>query len=39
VVVPEIPATEEKTNWVSILGSVATIITSALTVVLLVSKL
>ena len=39
VVVPEIPADEQKTNWASILGSVAQILVSALTIALVVQKL
>jgi len=39
VVVPEVPLGEEKTNWAVILGSVATILTSALTIVLVVQRL
>jgi polysaccharide export outer membrane protein len=39
VVVPEVPPGEEKTNWASILSSVATILTSALTIVLIVQRL
>jgi protein involved in polysaccharide export with SLBB domain len=39
VVVPEVPPGEEKTNWAAILGSIATILTSALTIVLVVQRL
>jgi hypothetical protein len=39
VVVPLVPADEEKTNWAAILSAVATILTSALTVVLVVQRL
>jgi hypothetical protein len=39
VVVPLVPADEEKTNWAGILGGVATILTSALTIVLVVQRL
>jgi polysaccharide export outer membrane protein len=39
VVVPAVPAGEEKTNWASVLGSVATILTSALTIILVVQRL
>jgi len=39
VVVPEVPAGEEKTNWASVLGAVATILTSALTIILVVQRL
>jgi hypothetical protein len=38
-VVPEVPPGEEKTNWAAILGSIATILTSALTIVLVVQRL
>lgn len=39
VVVPEIPADERRTDWASILGSLAQIITSALTMTLIVRQL
>jgi len=39
VVVPEVPADEAKTNWAGILSGVATILTSALTIVLVVQRL
>ncbi len=39
IVVPEVPPGEEKTNWGQILTSVASILTSALTVVLVVQRL
>jgi protein involved in polysaccharide export with SLBB domain len=39
VVVPEVPADEQKTNWAGILSAVATILTSALTVILVVQRL
>ena len=39
VVVPEVPPGEEKTNWAGILSAVATILTSALTIVLVVQRL
>jgi protein involved in polysaccharide export with SLBB domain len=39
VVVPEVPAGEEKTNWGQILSSVATVLTSALTIILVVQRL
>ncbi len=39
IVVPEVAAGEEKTNWGQILSSVASILTSALTVVLVVQRL
>jgi hypothetical protein len=39
VVVPEVPAGEEKTNWAQILSSVATVLTSALTIILVVQRL
>jgi len=39
VVVPGIPPGEEKTNWGNILGAVASILTSALTIALVVTKL
>ena len=39
VVVPEVPAGEEKTNWGAILSGVASILTSALTIVLVVQRL
>jgi polysaccharide export outer membrane protein len=39
IVVPEVPAGEEKTNWGQILSAVATILTSALTIVLVVQRL
>jgi polysaccharide export outer membrane protein len=39
VVVPAVPAGEEKTNWASVLGAVATILTSALTIILVVQRL
>jgi protein involved in polysaccharide export with SLBB domain len=39
VVVPEVPADEVKTNWAAILSGVATILTSALTIVLVVQRL
>jgi protein involved in polysaccharide export with SLBB domain len=39
IVVPEVPLGEEKTNWGQILSAVATILTSALTIVLVVQRL
>jgi len=39
VVVPQVPPGEEKTNWGQVLSAVATILTSALTVVLVVQRL
>jgi len=39
VVVPEVPTGEEKTNWVQILSSVATVLTSALTIILVVQRM
>ncbi len=39
VVVPAVPPGEEKTNLASVLGSVATILMSALTIVLVVQQL
>jgi hypothetical protein len=39
VVVPEVPLAEEKTNWVAILSATATILTSALTIILVVQRL
>jgi polysaccharide export outer membrane protein len=39
IVVPEVPTGEEKTDWAAILGSVATILTSALTIVLVIQRL
>jgi protein involved in polysaccharide export with SLBB domain len=39
VVVPEVPAGEEKTNWGQVLSGVATILTSALTIILVVQRL
>jgi protein involved in polysaccharide export with SLBB domain len=39
VVVPEVPLGEEKTNWAVILSAVATVLTSALTIVLVVQRL
>lgn len=39
VVVPEVPAGEEKTNWGQIMSSMATILTSALTIILVVKRL
>ena len=39
VVVPEVPAGEEKTNWGQILSVVATVLTSALTIILVVQRL
>ncbi len=37
--VPEVPPGEERTNWAGILSAVATILTSALTIVLVVQRL
>jgi polysaccharide export outer membrane protein len=39
IVVPTVPVGEEKTNWASILSSTATILTSALTAVLVILRL
>jgi protein involved in polysaccharide export with SLBB domain len=39
IVVPVVPPGEEKTNWASILSSAATILTSALTTILVVLRL
>ncbi len=39
IVVPEVPVGEEKTNWAGILTSVASILTTALTVILVVQRL
>jgi protein involved in polysaccharide export with SLBB domain len=39
VVVPEVPAGEEKTNWGQVLSAVATVLTSALTIILVVQRL
>ena len=39
VVVPEVPAGEEKTNWGQIVSSAATVLTSALTIILVVQRL
>lgn len=39
IVVPQVPPGEERINWASILGSAATIITSALTTILVVLRL
>jgi protein involved in polysaccharide export with SLBB domain len=39
IVVPQVPVGEEKTNWASILSSVTTIFTSALTTILVILRL
>ncbi|MDO8665499.1 MAG: SLBB domain-containing protein [Gemmatimonadales bacterium] len=39
VVVPLVPADEQKTDWAGILSAVATILTSTLTIVLVVQRL
>ena len=39
VVVPEVPAGEGKTDWVQMMGSIATVLTSALTIILVVKRL
>jgi hypothetical protein len=39
VVVPEVPADEQKTNWGLILSSVASLLTTALTLILVVQRL
>lgn len=39
IFVPEVPAGEEKTDWGAVLSSVASILTSALTIILVVQRL
>lgn len=39
IYVPEVPATEQKTDWAGIVSSVASVLTSALTIVLVVQRL
>ena len=39
VVVPEVPPGTEGTNWAQVLGTVATVLTSALTIILVVQRL
>jgi protein involved in polysaccharide export with SLBB domain len=39
VVVPEVPAGEGKTDWVQMMASIATVLTSALTIILVVKRL
>ena len=39
VVVPEVPAGEEKTNWGQIVSGIASVLTSVLTIILVVQRL
>jgi protein involved in polysaccharide export with SLBB domain len=39
IFVPEVPATEQKTDWAGIVGTVASVFTSALTIILVVQRL